>query len=280
MKFGIFTVSMPDYEPEKALEVAAELGYDGLEWRVVKDEGDRAKPSFWSGNRTSMTAEELIANAAALKSKAASCKMEMPSLGTYIDCHNLEIVELSMKAAAAIGAKSLRIGTGAYKPESGAHREQMARAKAQYAKVAELAGKYGVKALIETHMGLITPSVSLAASVLEGLSPEKVGIMWDPGNQLIEGRETYRMAIDIAGPYLAEVHVKNCFFEEFAIAGGTMQWRPHWCQIQLGVVNWREAVAELKQAGYSGWLMFEDFSTELPLSDRLKNNIAYFKSIL
>ena len=61
MKFGIFTVSIPEYDPEKALEVAAEIGYDGLEWRVIKDDGDRSKPSFWSGNRTSMTAEELLA---------------------------------------------------------------------------------------------------------------------------------------------------------------------------------------------------------------------------
>ncbi len=279
MKFGIFTVSIPEYEPEKALEVAAELGYDGLEWRVVKDDGDRAKPSFWSGNKTSMTAEEVLAKAPSLKAKAGELGLEMPSLGTYIDCHNLEAVETSMKAAAALGAKSLRVGTGGYKPER-SHAELMAQAKEQYAKVAALAAKYGVRAVVETHHGLITPTVALTMQVLKGLPPEHVGIMWDPGNQAIEGRENYRMALDIAGPYLAEVHVKNCVYDPIAVAGSTAQWKVRWCQVQLGIVNWPEIMGELKRIGYDGWIVFEDFSTELPVHERLKANLAYFKTLV
>jgi len=280
MKFGIFTVSIPEYEPEKALEVAAEIGYDGLEWRIVKDDGERSKPSFWSGNRSSMTAEELIAKAPALKAKASSLGVEMPSLGTYIDCHNLEAVEISMKAASALGAKSLRIGTGGYKADGGSHASQMARAREQYVKVAELAAKHSVRAVVETHHGLITPTVALTMQVLNGLPPERVGIMWDPGNQALEGRENYKMALDIAGPYLAEVHVKNCFYEPTFIAGSTMQWRPRWCQVQLGVVNWPEIMGELKRIGYDGWVIFEDFSTDQPVFERIKSNLSYFKTLL
>ena len=279
MKFGIFTVSTPDYDPEQAIEAASRLGYDGLEWRVIKDDGDRSKPSFWSGNRTSMTAEELVVKAPALKVKAAAANIQFPSLGTYVDCHNLDAVESAMKATAALGARNLRVGTGSYNKEI-PHAVQMAKAREQYEKVAALAAKYGVRAVVETHHGLITPTVALTMQVLKGLPVENVGIMWDPGNQVIEGRENYRMALDIAGPYLAEIHIKNCRYDVEIVANGALKWHVRWAQIQLGVVNWAEVIAELKKIGYSGWLILEDFSTELPLEERLKGNLAYLKSLL
>lgn len=33
MKYGVFSVSMPEYDPEETLKVLKELGYDGVEWR-------------------------------------------------------------------------------------------------------------------------------------------------------------------------------------------------------------------------------------------------------
>ena len=36
MKFGVFSVSMPEYSPEKSIELLKELGYDGVEWRVAE----------------------------------------------------------------------------------------------------------------------------------------------------------------------------------------------------------------------------------------------------
>ncbi len=46
MKFGVFTVSMPDYEPLEALEVLANLGYDGVEWRVTPDPERQVAPDL------------------------------------------------------------------------------------------------------------------------------------------------------------------------------------------------------------------------------------------
>ena len=60
MKFGVFTVSMPEYDAVQTLRKLKEFGYDGAEWRVFEDKGDTSKPTFWSGNRNSMTAQQLI----------------------------------------------------------------------------------------------------------------------------------------------------------------------------------------------------------------------------
>lgn len=288
IRFGVFTVSMPEYEPDKALELCAALGYDGVEWRVTRDDGDRANPTFWSGNRCGMTAEELIARAGALKERAGALGLEMPSLATYIDCFGrsretpaggMDNVELHMRAAVAVGARSLRIGAGRYSPADGPYPEQVERVRAQYAQVSRLAAQYGVRALIETHMGQLAPTVSHAMRILDGLDPQTVGIMWDPGNQVTEGREVPAMALELAGPYLGEVHVKNAVYEPVGYQAGQILWATRAAPVNRGIANWPEIMADLKRMGYEGWLFFEDFSTDQPTEKRLRQNLDWFRDL-
>jgi sugar phosphate isomerase/epimerase len=282
MKLGVFTVSMPDYEPLEALEVLAELGYDGVEWRVTPDQGDRTKPTFWSGNRTSMTAADVIARAGELKARAKSLKLQMPALGAYIvsGFHDLASIEEHFRAAAAIGARHVRVSPGGYDFKRGDYARQVKEARTRYAKLAKLAAKHGVRSLIETHMGQLGPSISKARTILEGLDPKHVGIMWDPGNQIVEGGETYAMAIDIAGEYLGEIHAKNMKFVQKETVNGQVTWQAVPVPVREGMVNWPEVIAALKKAGYRGWIHFEDFSTEHPLQERLRDNLMWFRELL
>jgi sugar phosphate isomerase/epimerase len=280
MKLGVFTVSVPEWDPIECIEKLGALGYDGIEWRVCEDKGDRSKPSFWSGNRTSMTAEELMVRSRELKAKAKAHKLAMPSLGSYINCDRLDWVETHMQACKAIGAKSLRIGPGGYKSENGPYPEQIRRLRAQYRKVAKLARQYKVRAVIETHMGQFCPTVHKAMGVLDGLDPKDVGIMWDPGNQVTEGSERYDMAIEIAGPYLAEVHVKNAAWFPGEEKDGRTTWAARSCPVHKGIVDWPAVIASLKAHRYNGWLFFEDFSTEKPQEARVARNLRWFRSLL
>lgn len=279
MKFGLFTVSTPDYTPEEVIRKAKELGYDGIEWRITRDKGDRDNPTFWSGNRTSMTAEELIENADRLKAVAAECEIEMPALGAYIHCTDLEPVELHFKAAQAIGARNIRVGSGRYDKEQ-EYLPQVEHARAQYRIICEMAQKYGVKALIETHMNQLAPTVTKAMNILKDLDPNHVGIMWDPGNQVVEGREEYEMALSEAGDFLGEVHIKNMkWIEDGTGEDGQVQWKRVQAPVKEGQVDWPAVMALLKQRRYDGWLHFEDFSTDVPLEQRLRNNIHWFRSL-
>jgi sugar phosphate isomerase/epimerase len=280
MKLGVFTVSMPDYDPMQALAKLAELGYDGVEWRVCQDSGDKSKPSFWSGNRTSMTAAELSRNADSLKAKVKALGLEMPGVGAYIDARDPKAVEEHLAATAAIGARNVRIGPGGYDAKRGAYLEQLAESRRRFATVAQLAAKHGVRAVIETHMGLLTPTVTKTMEVLRDLDPRHVGIMWDPGNQVVEGREIYSMAIENAGPYLAEVHAKNMGWIRGDAAEGRVTWKTVSMPLREGMVDWPEAVAALKRAGYNGWIHLEDFSTVYPLEERLRGNLAWFRELL
>ena len=54
MKIGVFTVCAPEWEPLELMEKLSAMGYDGIEWRMTADAGDRSKPTFWEGNRASI----------------------------------------------------------------------------------------------------------------------------------------------------------------------------------------------------------------------------------
>ena len=281
MKLGVFTACLPDYEPLAACAILAKLGYDGVAWRVTNDTGDRSQPGFWSGNRTSMTAAELIERAPELKNHAGALGLAMPSVGAYINIQdaNWADIELHLRATAAIGARNVRISAGPYGQQSGHYRDRLKQARAGYRKVAKLAAKHDVRAVIETHMGQLAPSVMQARAILEGLDPAQVGIIWDPGNQVLEGGETYPMAIDIAGEYLAEVHAKNARFVPGDMVNGCRAWRYETVPLRDGIVNWPAVITALKAAHYTGWIFVEDFSTVQPLPDRLRDNLHWLRSL-
>lgn len=279
MKLGVFTVSVPEWDPIETLRILSEMGYDGVQWRVYADKPQET-PGFWRGNRCSMSAEQIIQRADELKAKAAESKLEMPSLAAYVSCDDLAAVELHLQAAKAIGAKACRIGTPGYDAEKGDYYKLLKSSREQFAQVAKLAAKYGVRAITEIHPGLITTTMSKCRAVLDGLDPKHVGIIWDVCNQVSEGLETYRMALDIGGPFLHEVHVKNCRWVTKGNEGKTVKWVNEPCPIWEGIVDWPAVIKTLKEFGYNGWLHFEDFSTAMPLRQRTKENHDYIRSLL
>jgi sugar phosphate isomerase/epimerase len=276
MKLGILSVSTPEWAVEEAIPAYAAAGLQGVGWRTTDDKGDRSKPSFWNGNRTSQTPEEIVARATELKKLCSASGLEMPSLGTYVHALEPEKIDRALKAATAIGATSIRVNPVSYPRPGKRYAELLAESRDQFRELAALGRNCGIRILIETHHTQLAPSASKAMQILDGLSPEDVGIIWDPCNQVQEGLETYRMAIDIAGPYLAEVHVKNLYYEKAADG----RWKPRYCPIDAGIVHWPDALAELDRAGYTGWLMLEDFSTDAPVQERLTHSAAYLRSLL
>ena len=92
-----------------------------------------------------------------------------------------------------------------------------------------------------------------------------------------EGFEHYRMGLEVLGPYLAHVHLKNARWTETGArdgrqhrAGGRSSRRSPKARVDVrGAVR-----ARSRAVGYDGWVSFEDFSTTRPLLDRTRDNLA------
>ena len=279
MKFAVFSVSIPEYAPDVAAAKIKEIGYDGIEWRVTDQDAGAGRSGFWAGNLATLPFSTFEQYAPAWRKMTEGAGLEMPALGTYVTCDDLDGVESAMRGATALGVSQLRVrapGNDGVKP----FLPIWDAARGQYGDVVDLARKHGVRALLELHHGTIVPSASAARLFLGDLDPVHVGVIHDAGNMVHEGYEAHRMSLEMLGPYLAHVHIKNArWFPEKYTPDGSIQWTCGWAPIHKGIVDMRELFRALHAIGYDRWVGVEDFSTERKIEDRLKENLEYLKLV-
>lgn len=279
MKYAVFTVSTPSMTPEEVAPRLKEYGYDGIEWRVIDEKPNPPGMGFWHGNKSTVPFSKLEANAPRIRQLAEENGLEMPALGTYVPASSLEDVETAMRGAVALGIKRLRINVARY-DASESFMPLWKRDREHYNRVAELARKYSVQALIEIHHRSVCPSASAARMYVEGMDAQHVGVIHDVGNMVYEGFENYRMGLEMLGDYLAHVHVKNArWFPEKYRQDKSLIWKCDAAPLHKGIADIRDLFEALKAVGYDGWITVEDFSVERPLDDRLKENLAFLKRV-
>lgn len=276
MKYGVFTVMLPDLTPEEAAPALREAGYDGIEWRVthVPESKRGDTPSFWGNNLCTLDVTEAEARRGRALAEAAG--LVIPSVSPYLTVGDLAATEQAMQFAQVAGAPQMRVGVGSMatgKPYSELFRET----RAYLGEVEKMGARYGVKGLVEIHHGLISASASLAFRLVDGFDPARVGVIYDVGNMVHEGYEDHRIGLELLGPYLAHVHVKNAAYK--APEGGGL-WTGHWSPLENGVVNFPQFVAGLRAVKYDGWICLEDFSQARPTREALRHNLAFIKALV
>jgi len=276
MKVGLFTVGIPDLTTEEGAQALKEAGYDGVEWRVthVPEEFRDEEPSFWRNNLC--TFEPRIEEAERARRISEEAGLEIVGLGTYISVGDLEATEDAMSFARTAGAPQLRVGV-ARPGEQTAYAELFELTRNYLARVEALSQEYSVRALVEIHHGTICPSASLAHRLVSGFDPENIGVIYDPGNMVHEGFEDYRIGLELLGPYLAHVHLKNAAYER-PEGGGV--WKARWSPLEDGVVDFESLLVALEGVGYDGWLVMEDFSAVRPGRETLQHNLRLIRNLL
>lgn len=279
MKLSVFTASTPELEPVPTAQLAGEQGWDGIEWRII-DQRPADPPGFWAGNRSTWPMTGLEDQLDAIAKTTADAGLEFSGLGGYALCSDHDGVERMLAATARLGAERVRVMVPGV-PAGQSYREVFARAKDDYAWVADRAASFGVKALLELHHRTVTASASSAVRLLDGLDPASVGVIHDLGNLLIEGQENPRWAFDLLGDYLAHVHVKNTLWRPTGTDDqGVTHWEHGWATLRGGIADVADYLGGLREHGYDGWVTCEDFSTELPQAERLADDLAFLRSLI
>lgn len=283
MKLSVFTVSTPDLSPEELASYAREAGIEGIEWRYKDTSTDVAAqpPSFWGNNRCTISPAGGEAELYRFKQATEQQGLKTLSITPYLQAGDLESTEQVLRAASYMGAKYIRLGVPGY-DRTKTFTELYENAQS-YLKASEMLCKqYGVKGLIEIHHGTIAASASGARRLCEGLNPDFVGVLLDPGNSVHEGFENYRMSLEILGPYLAHVHVKNAAWKQAGtLEDGSASWHCNWAGLKDGMVPWRQVIEDLAAVGYDGYLGIEDFSKQFSNSSEMLNHfVEYIGSLL
>ena len=277
-KYAVFTVMCPECDLEATAALAASAGLDGLEWRVTKKAPEPiTEVSYWGANRSTVDVDDIDADLRRAKQIADRHGLAMPILGTYMKCSDLPVVEAAMRAAAAAACPKLRVGPPSY-DGSRSYQELFDGALKDFEKVAALARKYEMQACIEMHMGNITPSAGMAHRLVSNFDPREIGVIFDPGNMVVEGFENYQMALELLGPYLSHVHAKNCLWRKTGEEDGVAKWEWEMAPVKKGQADWTTITAALKKVGYDGWLSFEDFS-DGDAETKLTEALTYLKKL-
>jgi sugar phosphate isomerase/epimerase len=96
-----------------------------------------------------------------------------------------------------------------------------------------------------------------------------------------EGHEQFRLGLETLGPYLAHVHAKNSAWGQTGQrADGSLAWEAEWAPLDKGIVDLRDLFAALRTVAYDDWISVEDFTTDPPLLERVRENLRYLRKSL
>lgn len=282
MKYSLFTVSVPDLTPEEALERMKKFGYDGVDWRVTVLPTDpeilEEAPSYWRNNYCTIDMEEVDEKAEEIKAMCDKYGIEINALATYLDCSDSpEKIERCMSAARKMGCSRIRVNSLRYNKEK-TYEELLNQAVEGFKAVEKLAQRYGVKADFEMHMGTITPSASAAYRLASQFDPRYIGVIYDTGNVVYEGYEEYKMALEILGPYLDLVHIKNAKWVKKEVEGRE-KYAGDWAPFTDGYADFENCFQALKEVGYNGYVTFEDFSSDYSSEEKVEKDLAYIRQL-
>ncbi len=279
MKYAWFTVGLPESTPQEAVTLLKTYGYHGIEWRAVTDIGDTLKPGFWSGNKTTLQESWTDAQFKEIFKITRDAGLEVPNLGSYARASEPDRVKRMMEVAVILGAPSLRVNVAWYDGKRD-YNELFEEDIEAYGKIIEMSKIYKIKPLVEIHMGTIVASASAALRYVSIFDPEEIGVIHDAGNMVYEGFENYKAGLEMLGPYLAHVHIKNSMpVSEPAEGSLPVKWKVMAAPLRKGMVDFKALFTALKSMGYNGWMSVEDFSTEASQIEKVKDNLDFLKSI-
>ncbi|OGF50783.1 MAG: hypothetical protein A2231_05495 [Candidatus Firestonebacteria bacterium RIFOXYA2_FULL_40_8] len=284
MKLAVFTACLPGLDLEEQCKLLNKNGYEGIELRV-KDLTDeqRTKPfSFWGNHKSDVGVKNLSAKAKEIRKTCDKYKLEICSLGTYLNADDFEGIEEVGKNLKTLNTSQFRVGGSSiwFSPEKENYTAKYELLLKNMAKVEKLAKKYKAKALLETHMDTIVPSSGLMHRVVSRFDPKNVGVILDPGNMVYEGFENIEIQLDLLKDYISHVHLKNgrWIVKEVKLDGSVI-WEPQGCSVWEGCININKTITALKKFGYNKSLSMEDF-TGMEASKKVELFAKYIRNQL
>ena len=285
MKFGTQTGALGLSDSKEALKLAAEYGCEGLE--VSLSVADPVRTG-------SASLDALKEQAAAVKQEFEEAGMEIISLTPGIILKHVqcpEAVRAVCEVAQEMGAKVIRMFGAAHVRWGGPNSvldEWMAdfdgtrsasywmkRNTEELGELLELSEGYDLRYAFELHHGYVANSASGVMRMIDRYPPERVGILMDPGNMVIEGGEGWRNSVQIMGEYLSYVHCKNAAYSR--VDG---KWTSGWASLRDGIANYPEIITAMKDIGFDGYLSIEDLRKDVSPKEKVADGIAYLKGLV
>ena len=235
-RIALFSSALSGWDARRVTATAAALGIGAVEWGVGPGQALAGPPD---GARASALCADAGLAVAGLAVQDAAVTLATPRPAAR-----------HVALAAAIGSPHVRFFAPVY--ERGSPGAARRRARAGVDALVEAGAASAVAILVETAPGTLAPSPELALSLVEHQPPSLAGVLYDPGNTVIEGLLAPALAVSLLGRHLRHVHVKNIYWARTASGSA---WR--YADLDRGAVAWPAVVAALDAARYRGRLSID-----------------------
>lgn len=277
---SLCTASSPWHSLTDLVPLAKAAGYDALEPGLKDRTFDPSQaPNFWGNNAAILDWNQAKDEAAELKAALDAADMTCACVGAYVSTDDIDRCAQAIEVAMILGCEFVRVRAPNYGPGDN-YRSLLAEARATYRDLDQISAETGVDSLIEIHDHSICPSASATMRVLEGLDPSHVGAILDAGNLVSEGYEPLPMVVDVLGPFLRHVHVKNKAIVPTDDFQNGIKWRAEMGPLADGHLDWVALATLITANGYQGYWSLENFSGVELGSDRLAGDAAWLKDVL
>jgi sugar phosphate isomerase/epimerase len=286
VRFSVFSVAVPDWTPEESATNLKAIGYDGVAWRITDQEQSEI-PSFWIGNRSTWPLTGLEQSLPEMRRLADQTGLEIAAFYGYPRWNDRDAIRRHFAAAVVAGVTTCRV-VGPGEPTKSGPRAQLGRAsydallqesRTDLSWVADCAADHGVRAVTPLHHEWVNSSASAARRLLGDLDPAAIGIIADFGHLVIEGWEDPLATVQILGPYLDSIMLKNYGWHPTRQRDdGTILWEYRTESLREGRVDVFNVFAALNAEAFDGWVTIAEATTRLPLYERLTDVLSYVKS--
>lgn len=281
MKLSATSVMMPELDLRQTFKLLSDLGYNGVELRVRRLSPERAneKPSPWGRHLTDLSPENILNRSEEVRSVAKEFGIEIPAFASSCDAGDLEQVKLLSEGAKAVECPAIRLSCRGYDGKTNYH-ILYAEAIRNYEKAIDITSSYGIKILVEMHAGTIHPSASLAYRIVSNFDANHIGVIYDPQNMVKDGFETIQIAFELLGNYLAHIHAgAHRPYPNEPNDKGIVTWSWKACPLREGLYDFPKMVECLRKVNYQGFISIEDFRSDVPTEEKLKDAIDYFRNL-
>ena len=257
-RISVFSACLPGWDAGRVIDSAAALGFCTVEWASGPGHAIQAPDQ---GQHVHELCERAGVRIAGISVQDPDVTLETPALAKrHVDL------------AAALGAPHVRLLAPAY--QGGSLHAELKRARQGLDQLVEVAAPAGVAVVVETSPGTLAPAPELAVALVEHQSPDLAGVLYDPGNMVIEGHLDPPLAVARLGPHLRHVHVKNIVWLR---TEGTWRWQH--ATLATGMLDWRSIVRALAAARYEGRFSIDHLGGEVTTA-KLESETAQLRELV
>ena len=279
MKFSVTSVVLPDLDVLETCRLLQRLGFEGVEWRVRYTPPDAKGYSMWGAHKSDLSPDNIGRRAKEVRRITEDHGLAMPIVASNARADELETIRKLAEGAALLGNVPVRVGAPRGYDRTRPYAALYDEAIDAYGKALEVLKAAGQTAIIEIHGGTIMVSASLAHRIVSRFAPADIGVIYDANNMAKDGFETFRIGMELLGPYLKHCHAGGWRpVPGERRSDGTLSWKYEGCDLSDSILDIPQFVADLRAVGYKGFVSIEDFRP-IDHERKLAPQIAYLRRL-